>query len=168
MCCCSDAKNQSPGLVIIGGDSCSEGRGYESQRCILKGHSIFSHIFVEGIVMFEKTKVNEKESGDGPYKNSQDCTKNEHGFGTIKRQCKSLFLNKYFYSFTVRVCSNYLDLYPRSFINLLFKAQFCFFGQILKQQIRKSNFKSNSGITECNSKSVNLKLILYKRVFRPV
>ena len=32
------------GLVVIGGDSCSEGRGFESGHRILDGH--FSHQFV--------------------------------------------------------------------------------------------------------------------------
>ena len=32
------------GLVVIGGDSCSKGRGFESQHYILDGH--FSHVFV--------------------------------------------------------------------------------------------------------------------------
>ena len=41
--------NGSPGLVGMGGDSCSEGRGFESWHCILDGH--FSHIFVVKIVM---------------------------------------------------------------------------------------------------------------------
>ena len=40
----------SPGLVVVGGDSCSECRGFKSQLCILDGH--FSHIFVVKIVMF--------------------------------------------------------------------------------------------------------------------
>ena len=40
----------SPGLVVMGGDSCSEGCGFESQHCILAGH--FSYIFVDKIVMF--------------------------------------------------------------------------------------------------------------------
>ena len=39
----------SPGLVVMGGDSCSEGRGFESQHRILDGH--FSHLFVVKIVM---------------------------------------------------------------------------------------------------------------------
>ena len=39
----------SPGLVVMGGDSCSNGRGFESQQCILDGH--FSHIFVVKIGM---------------------------------------------------------------------------------------------------------------------
>ena len=42
----------SPGLVVMGGDSCSNGRGFESRHCILEGHNIFSHIFVVKIVMF--------------------------------------------------------------------------------------------------------------------
>ena len=31
----------SPGLVVMGGDSRSKGRGFESQRRILDGHDIF-------------------------------------------------------------------------------------------------------------------------------
>ena len=34
----------------MGGDSCSEGRGFESQHHILNGH--FSHLFVVKIVIF--------------------------------------------------------------------------------------------------------------------
>ena len=41
-----------PSLVVMGGDSCSEGRGFESQLRVLDGHGIFSHIFVVKIVMF--------------------------------------------------------------------------------------------------------------------
>ena len=33
----------SPGLVVMGGDSRSKGRGFESRRQILDGHDIFSH-----------------------------------------------------------------------------------------------------------------------------
>ena len=51
----------------MGGDSCSEGRGFKYQYSILDGH--FSHLFVVKIVtLFEKTKINEKEAGDGPFK----------------------------------------------------------------------------------------------------
>ena len=45
-------EGRSPGLVVMGGDSCSKGRGFESQRRILDGHYIYSHIFVVKIVMF--------------------------------------------------------------------------------------------------------------------
>ena len=48
----------SPGLVVMGGDSLSKGRGFESQCRILDGH--FSHIVVVKIVMFEKTKNKRK------------------------------------------------------------------------------------------------------------
>ena len=44
---CADG---SRGLVVMGGDSCSEGHGFESQHSILDGH--FSHVFVVKIVMF--------------------------------------------------------------------------------------------------------------------
>ena len=36
--------------MVIGGDSCPEGRGFEFQHCILDAH--FSHILVVKIVMF--------------------------------------------------------------------------------------------------------------------
>ena len=35
--------------MVMGGDSCSEGREFESQRCILDGY--FSHLFVVKIAM---------------------------------------------------------------------------------------------------------------------
>ena len=41
---------RSPGLVVMGRDSRSKGRGFESRHRILDGH--FSHIFVVKIVMF--------------------------------------------------------------------------------------------------------------------
>ena len=40
----------SPGLVFMGDDSCSEGRGFESQHCIPDVR--FSHLFVVRIVKF--------------------------------------------------------------------------------------------------------------------
>ena len=39
----------SPGLVVMGGDSSTDGRGFESQHHILGGH--FSRIFVVKIVL---------------------------------------------------------------------------------------------------------------------
>ena len=47
--------------MVMGGDSRSHGRGFESQHCILDVH--FSPIFVLKIEMFEKTRINEKEAG---------------------------------------------------------------------------------------------------------
>ena len=56
----------SPGLVVIGRDSRSEGRGFESRQHILNGH--FSHIFVVKIEMifFEKTENKRKRGRDCP------------------------------------------------------------------------------------------------------
>ena len=36
-----DLLGGSPYQVVMGGDSCSKGRGFESCRCILDGHDIF-------------------------------------------------------------------------------------------------------------------------------
>ena len=40
----------SPGLVVMGEDSCSEDRGFETNHQILDGH--FSHLIVVKIVKF--------------------------------------------------------------------------------------------------------------------
>ena len=40
----------SPGLVIMGGDSCSKGREFKSRHCILDGH-FFTNLFVVKFVM---------------------------------------------------------------------------------------------------------------------
>ena len=52
-------------LVVLGGDSCSEGGGFESQRRILVGHDIFSHWFIVKIVLFvwKRPKINKKGPG---------------------------------------------------------------------------------------------------------
>ena len=47
---CQQYVAKSPGLVVMGGDSCSKGCGFKSQHRILDGH--FSHLFVVKIVMF--------------------------------------------------------------------------------------------------------------------
>ena len=39
----------SPGLVVMGGDSCTEGRKFESRYHILNRH--FSHIFIVKILI---------------------------------------------------------------------------------------------------------------------
>ena len=57
---------RSSGQVVIGGDSCSKDREFESWHRILDGH--FSHLFVVKLYcLFEKTTINEKEAGDGPF-----------------------------------------------------------------------------------------------------
>ena len=56
----------SPGLVVMGGDSCSKGRGFESQYRILDEH--FSHLFVVKIAMFVWRDENKHKRGrDGPF-----------------------------------------------------------------------------------------------------
>ena len=55
----------TPGLVVMGGDSCSKGCGFNSQHCKLDEH--FSLIFIVKIVTFKQTKINEKEAGVGPF-----------------------------------------------------------------------------------------------------
>ena len=52
--------------MVIGGDLCSEGRAFESQHRKLDGH--FAHIFVVKIEVIVKTKINEKEARDSPFK----------------------------------------------------------------------------------------------------
>ena len=63
----------SPGLVVMGGDSCSEGRGFESQHHILCGN--FSHIFVVKIcnVCLKRPKINKKRPGLAHFKNNNFC-----------------------------------------------------------------------------------------------
>ena len=50
--------------MVMGRDSRSKGRGFESRHCILYGH--FSHIFVVKICL-KRPKKNEKEAGVGPF-----------------------------------------------------------------------------------------------------
>ena len=41
----------SSGLVVMGGDSCSKGRGFESWHCILDGH-LLTYICGKIVMMF--------------------------------------------------------------------------------------------------------------------
>ena len=52
--------------MVMGGNSCCEGRGFESKHHILDGH--FSHLCaVKLYCLLEKTKINEKEAEEGPF-----------------------------------------------------------------------------------------------------
>ena len=42
--------------MVMGGDSRTKGRGFESWHCILDGHDIFSHSFVVKIVCLKRQK----------------------------------------------------------------------------------------------------------------
>ena len=60
---------RSTGLVVIGGDSCFEGRGFESQHHIVDGH--FSHLFVVKTVMFVLKDENKRNRGQDKNKNNR-------------------------------------------------------------------------------------------------
>ena len=57
------------GIVVIIGHSCSEGRRFEFQHRLLDGH-FFSLICSKicDVCFVEKTKINNKEALDGPFK----------------------------------------------------------------------------------------------------
>ena len=57
----------SPGLVVMGGESCSEGRGFKSQNCLLDGH-FFTYIVVKIVMFVWKDKKTIKEARDGKFK----------------------------------------------------------------------------------------------------
>ena len=59
----------SPGLVVIGDNSCSKGCGFESRHCILDGHlDIFTLIYGKNCtVCLKLPKINEKEAGVVPF-----------------------------------------------------------------------------------------------------
>ena len=72
--CCNQQLMQlggSPGLVVMGGDSRSKGRGIESQRRILDGHFFTLICCKNCIVCLKRPKINEKEAGVGPFKKNK-------------------------------------------------------------------------------------------------
>ena len=60
----------SHGLLVMGRDSLTQGRGFESWHRILEGHDIFFTLISckNCIVCWKRPKINEKEAGDGPFK----------------------------------------------------------------------------------------------------
>ena len=55
------SRGGSPGLVIIGWDSCCKGREFESRHCILDGH-LFTFICCKNFNVCKMTKVGRKEA----------------------------------------------------------------------------------------------------------
>ena len=55
--------------MVMGGDSRSEGRGFESWRQILDGHFFTNICYKNLYCLFEKTKNKRKEAGVGPFFN---------------------------------------------------------------------------------------------------
>ena len=65
--------------MAMGDNSCSKGRGFESQRSILDGHFFTLICCKICIVCLKGPKINEKEAGVGPFffkKNWADLLKN--------------------------------------------------------------------------------------------
>ena len=54
----------SPGLVVMGRDSRSEGRGFESRHCILDGH-FFTYICCKNCIVCLKKTENRRKRGRG-------------------------------------------------------------------------------------------------------
>ena len=59
-----------PGLVVMGEDSCSGGRGFESQHHSMLDRHIFAYNCSKNCIVFEKMKINGEEAGDGPLKST--------------------------------------------------------------------------------------------------
>ena len=53
--------------MVMGVDSCSKGRGFESRRRILDGHDIFHiHLLLKLYCLFEKTENKQKKGRGWP------------------------------------------------------------------------------------------------------
>ena len=53
--------------MIMGRDSCSEGRGFESRHRILDGHFFTYNCCKNCNVCLKRPKINEREAGVGPF-----------------------------------------------------------------------------------------------------
>ena len=69
MCIRLGTEGGSPGPVVSGRDSCSEGHGFESRHRILDEH-LFTYICCKNCndVCLKRLKINEKEARVGPFK----------------------------------------------------------------------------------------------------
>ena len=55
--------------MVLGGDSCAEGCGFESQLHILVDMKFFTLIYCKNcIVCLKRLKISKKEAGVGPFK----------------------------------------------------------------------------------------------------
>ena len=60
-------ERRSPGLVVMGGDSCSRSCGFESQHQILVRH-FFTLICCQNcIACLKRLQISEIDAGDGPF-----------------------------------------------------------------------------------------------------
>ena len=80
----------SPGLVVMGGDSCSKGHGFESQHHILDGHFV-THICCKNCndVFLKRPKINDKRGLGWPnfLKNHTYLQKNGIRLSTAHSLC---------------------------------------------------------------------------------
>ena len=61
--------------MVMGGDSRSKVRGFESRCRMLDGHNIFHiYLLLELLCLFEKTKLNKEEAEDGPFFYKKEST----------------------------------------------------------------------------------------------
>ena len=67
--------------MVMGVDSRSKGRGFESQRRILDGHFFTLICCKNCIVYLKRPKINEKEAGVGPIFKKKRSIKLEAGKG---------------------------------------------------------------------------------------
>ena len=84
------------GLMVMGGDLRSRGRGFESQHRILDGH--FSHLLYKLYCLFVESENNEKEARYGPFLKK---------YAKFLKMCKSgpLLLFSSFQKLLVNKCS---------------------------------------------------------------
>ena len=75
---------RSPGLVVMGGDSCCKGHEFESWQHILDGH-FFTYVFLVTFVMCVWKDENKWKRGWGwPIFLKKDCQSEKLGQGAIK------------------------------------------------------------------------------------
>ena len=80
--------------MVIGQDSCTDSCGFEFQHHILDGHFITSICCKNCNVFFEKTKIKNKEAGDGPLNIFTHFEVNEKWINIFDRS--SVSIKKYF------------------------------------------------------------------------
>ena len=93
----------SPGLVVMGVDSRSKGRGFESQRRILDGHFFTLICCKNCIVCLKRPKINKKEAGVGPIFKKK---KKEAGLSHFNRSYLLLKSFRYSHDFTKQVVAS--------------------------------------------------------------
>ena len=85
----------SPGLVVMGDDSCSRGCGFKSRRHILDGHFFTLICCTNCIVCLKRLKINKKEAGVGPFKKIESWRKHRCCAWVQKRVCCHRGLNSW-------------------------------------------------------------------------